>query len=128
MSDFELLEKRIDGLERQNRWLKCVGVLATAVVAASVFIAAARQQPNELRASSLEIVAPNGKTAIKIHAPSGTSVIDLWDTTSKSMTPQVSIGCIPRESGGGTQLFMRGSMGQNAVNIVGQNKGSVRTW
>ena len=128
MSEFDLLERRIDRLERQTRWFKRVGVFIVTAIAVVVFVAAARQQPIELRANSLEIVAPDGKTAIKVHAPKGNSEIDIWDTSSESMIPQISIGCIPKASGGGTQIFMYGSRGQNAVNIVGQNKGAVRTW
>ncbi len=128
MSEFELLERQIDRLERQNRWLKRVGIVAATVIAVVFFVAAAEKQPNEVKANSLEIVTADGKSAIKVHAPNGCAQIDLWDTHSDRTTPQISIGCIAETHGGGAQIFMNGSKGQKAVNIVAQGKGNVTTW
>jgi hypothetical protein len=127
MLQIQSLEGRIEKLERQNRRLRRFGVLAAFALAGVVLVGAAGRQENELKVNSLVITAADGTPAILLHAPKGGGEILLYDVNAKRHFPQISITCTPGANGG-TQIFMNGSKGQRAVNIVAQERGKVITW
>jgi len=86
-----------------------------------------QQTPAHLTARSLMIVDERGRSAVKIHGRNGFGEIALWDANRDGWKPQLSIGCIPPERGGGTQIFMHGADGTMGINLVAQERGSVTT-
>ena len=118
-------EERLGRLEKQARRLRlCVWGLV--LLGACALLLAAGS--GNLKADRLEIVQPNGKTGILLKATDDGGAIFIYGASRKKGLPMISIFAIPQENGGGSQIFMHGSKGQNAVNIVAQKKGNVRTW
>ena len=120
-------EERIGRLEKQARRLRlCVWGLV--VLGACAVLMAASGVTEGMKVRELYIVDQKGRVGIKLHAPDGLGSISFWDANREGWVPQISIGCIPAKSGGGTQIFMKNGKGERAVNIVAQKKGNVRTW
>ena len=117
-------EERLEKLERQSKHQRFVLVALSLCLLGVVTIAAAS---GGLKADSLEILQPNGKTGILLKATDDGGAICIYGPSRKD-GPMSSIFAIPQEKGGGTQFFMRGSQGQKAVNIVAQREGNIHTW
>lgn len=149
------LKRRIEKLERENRRMKLCMVPVTAMLGVLLLTGLAapneggplrsieaetftvvgkdgkslvRIGPDRAGGGRVEVLDADGRTAALIRAEDGLGEIALWDTARKSPKPQVSIGCVPQKSGGGTQIFMHGSSGQPAINLIAQQRGNVRTW
>ena len=117
-------EERLGRLDRQVRRLRlCVLGLVVLGTCAALMAAGSRN----LRADRLEICQPNGKTGILLKATNDGGAIFIYGASRKK-GPMISIFAIPQKNGGGAQVFMHGSKGQKAVNIVAQKRGNIHTW
>jgi len=140
--------KRLDRLERENRWMKRALVLVLAfVVARSAIGAADNAEPRDLTVSSLtvvdgskrvvrlsptkteagqiEVFGPDRRVAVTIEGTSGLGEISLYDTAKALKDPQMTLKCVPSRKGGGTQLFMWGTDGRPTLNLLAQKQGNV---
>ena len=118
-------EERLDSLDKRVRQLRLC-VLGLVLLFAAAFLMAAG--PRNVKADRIEILQPNGKTGILLKATNDGGAMFIYGASRKPGLPMISIFAIPQKNGGGAQIFMHGSKGQKAVNIVAQKKGNVRTW
>jgi hypothetical protein len=78
------LEQRVEKLERQNRWMKRVGAVAVAVVAAVALIGQAKDEElKDLRVRSLKVVDDKGTVGIELGSSPAGSVLFLADKDGK---------------------------------------------
>ena len=62
----ETLARRLDGVERENRWLKRAGVLALAVIAAVVLMGQVKPQSRTIETENLIIKDEKGVIRVKL--------------------------------------------------------------
>jgi hypothetical protein len=74
-----------------------------------------------------KVMVIDGQPAIVIRADATGGFMAIYGR-SRQDGPAISIGTIDPAKGGGAQIFMWGSQGQKAVNIVAQDRGNVHTW
>jgi hypothetical protein len=115
------MENRIKELERTVKLLRFAVIGLAVVLIAGVGLGAAAAS-DSLTAKRIVIVDDQGAQRLLLDA-TGINVF-----APNQPRPVISIGAVPKENGGGTQIFMLGSNGQNGVNIGAQKKGYVNTY
>jgi len=76
----EEIEARLLRLERQNRWLRCVGLLVLVGAGAAVLMGQARK-PRVIEAEEFRLMRPDGSVAATLYTINGQTRLAFWGAT-----------------------------------------------